>query len=357
MRSTSHLRARAGLVLLLGAAVAIAACSSDGGSASTIPETIPLSTLPPTVASTVPPTTIPATTTTEAPKATYPLTGLVVTDPAIAARPAMIAKVGNYDAHPQTGLNEGDIVFEELINDHITRFAIVYHSQAPTDLVGPIRSGRRQDVDLLTSLNHPVLAWAGGNAYVTNDIIDSELVNMSQTYCNGACMRINFDKAPYNLYFDIPKAWTVMPEGGQTPPPQFQYRGAADTLQGTPAAGVDLTIDAYKLGWTWNAATAKYERTQNKKPDKERNGDLVTTENVLILKMTYKSSVGSPAAQSVGSGEAYLFTGGNTIHGTWSRTDNHQPFTLTADDGTIMLLTPGRTFVELPRTSDTVTAK
>jgi glyceraldehyde-3-phosphate dehydrogenase/erythrose-4-phosphate dehydrogenase len=33
--------------------------------------------------------------------------------------------------------------------------------------------------------------------------------------------------------------------------------------------------------------------------DLERNGDLVTTNNVLILKMVYKFSVGSPDAQSV----------------------------------------------------------
>ena len=339
----------------LAAALLIAACSSgDAKSGPASSSTQPLSTLPPTLAPTTTPTSI--VTTTTVPPVPYQLTGLPVTDPAIAARPAMVAKIGNYDKYPTSGLNEADIVFEEIINDHVTRFAAVYHSTLPADIVGPIRSGRRQDVNLLSPLNHPILAWAGGNAFVTEEIDDSTLVNMNMTHCNGACFRIDFYPGPYNLYFDITKAYTVAPEGGLTPPQQFQYRSADSPAQGTPAARVDLTLDSYKVAWTWNAATGLYEREQNRKVDKERSGDLITTNNVLILVMKYKSGLGSPDAQSVGTGEAYLLTGGQVIHGTWSRADEFQLFTLTADDGTVMLLNPGRTFIELPRQDkDTIT--
>ena len=356
MQSTPTRLRRATVGLLLAGALALAACSSETAtSGPATSSTLPLSTLPATLAPTTPPSTIPATTTTEAPKPKYPLTGLEATDAAVAARPAMVAKIGNYDRHPQTGLNEADIVFEEIINDHITRFAAVYHSTTPANFVGPIRSGRRQDVNLLTSLNHPVLAWAGGNAFVTNEIDDSTLVNMNMTHCNGACFRVDFDQSPYNLYFDIAKAWTVAPEGGLTPPPQFQYRAPDGAVQGTPATRADMTLDSYKIGWTWNAATGLYEREQNKKADTERSGEVVTTNNVLVLVMVYKSGLGSPDAQSIGDGEAYLFTAGTIVHGTWSRADSVSPFTLTTDAGETMLLTPGRTFIELPRDKDTIT--
>ncbi len=136
-------------VVALGLGVAaLASCSSDSAESGGSSTTLALSTAPATVAVTE--STEEATTTTEAPKATYPLTGLEVTDPAAAARPAIVAKIGNYDKHPQTGLNEADIVFEEIINDHVSRFAAVYHSTTPADIVGPIRSGRLQDVNLLT---------------------------------------------------------------------------------------------------------------------------------------------------------------------------------------------------------------
>ena len=268
-----------------------------------------------------------------------------------------MAKVGNYDAHPQTGLNIADIVFEEIINDNVSRFAMIFQSQGG-DRVGPIRSGRLQDIDLLGSLNAPILAWSGGNATVTNAIRASDLVDMSQSRCGSACFRVNTDKAPYNLYFNIDSAWEQAPPGAGSPPPQFQFRGADDALAGTPSAGVAVQMDSYAIDWTWNAATGLYDRQQNRKVDKEENGDPATTHNVVVLAMKYLKGVGnSPDAQSVGNGEAWVFTGGNLVHGTWSRADRLATFTLSGDDGAQILLTPGRIFVELPRAGGNVTPK
>jgi hypothetical protein len=127
--------------------VLLAACGGGSGSSTTAstPDTVAVSPLPPTAVTTVPaPTTTELiTTTTEAPPPVYPLTGLPVTDGNTLAilRPLVVAKIGNYDSHPQYGMNQADIVFEEIINDNVSRFAAVYQSQG-ADLVGPIRSGR-----------------------------------------------------------------------------------------------------------------------------------------------------------------------------------------------------------------------
>ena len=335
---------------LVAAACATEATGAPATEADTTPATTAApTTLPPTTAA--PTTTLPATTTTEPPPVLFPLTGLPADNALLTLRPAVVAKVGNYDAHPTTGVNAADIVFEELINDHISRFALVYQSTFPEDPVGPIRSGRIQDVNLLSSLNAPILAWAGGNGTVTREIDDSELINLNQTHCAGSCFRVSFEKAPYNLYFDIQAAYDVgSQQGAGSPGPQFQFRADGDPVAGTPSAGVDLSIDAYDMGWTWNPDTGLYERTQNGKVHDERNGEQITTDNVVILAMVYAPGISnSPDAQSVGSGEVWVFSGGRMVHGTWSRTDRLHPFTLTADDGSPILLTPGRTFVELPR--------
>ena len=42
---------------------------------------------------------------------------------------------------------------------------------------------------------------------------------------------------------------------------------------------------------------------------------------------------GSPDAQSLGAGEVFVFTGGNAIHGTWTRNDRLEPFALIDDAG------------------------
>lgn len=332
----------------------VAACGGGGNDAAetTTSATIERSTLP-AATTTDPPTTttVPATTTTEVPVPVFPLTGLPVpTDnPMLALRPVVVAKVGNYDSHPSSGANLADIVYEEIINDNVSRFAMAFQSQGASE-VGPIRSGRLQDVDLLGSLGSPILAWSGGNGTVTNAIRNSDIVDMSPTFCAGACFRVGFDKAPYNLYFDINLAWERAPAGAGLPPAQFQFRSQDDAVAGTPSAGVTLSMDSYAVDWTWNSTTLVYDRAQNGRPHDERNGELLTTNNVVILEMVYNKGIsGSPDAQSIGTGQVWVFTGGNMVHGTWTRADRLAPFTLTADDGTPILLTPGRTFIELPR--------
>ncbi|HAP75528.1 MAG TPA: hypothetical protein DCR14_05535 [Acidimicrobiaceae bacterium] len=282
----------------------------------------------------------------------YPLTGLPAPDALTALRPVVVAKVGNYDNAPPTGLNVADIVFEELINDNVSRFAVVFHSQFPDEAVGPIRSGRLQDVNLLGSLNQPILAWSGGNGTVTRAIDDSDLVNLSPQYCRNSCFRVDFAKVPYNLYYDIEKAYDVGTTMGAGNPNQvqFQFREPGDAVSGDPSSGVKVAMDSYDTEWTWNPDTGLYERSQNGRPHDERNGDLITTDNVVVMAMAYFPGIsGSPDAQSVGYGEVWVFSGGTVVHGVWSRADRTEPFTLTADDGTPILLTPGRTFVQLPR--------
>ena len=168
--------------LLIGAASAAGAAPPDttpdtGAPASpttpapttATPTTAAPTTARPTTAAptTHAPTTTVAPTTTAPAPVLYPLTGVPVPDPAsYTARPALVVKIDNgVHSHPQSGLNQADIVFEEIVEGRVTRFGAVFNSME-SDPVGNIRSGRTQDVDLFAGLNHPIFAYSGGNAGV-----------------------------------------------------------------------------------------------------------------------------------------------------------------------------------------------
>ena len=294
-----------------------------------------------------------APSTTVAPDPVMPLTGEPITDPALAARPAVVVKVGNYDAHAQRGMNQADIVYEELINANMSRFAFVFQSRTAKE-VGPIRSGRRQDVDLLGSLNKPIFAWAGGNPTVTKIIKSSDLIDLSQFKCHGSCYRVTDDVVPYNLVFNVERIYQLSLPGAGRPPQQFRYLTKGEKAAGAASPGVDVRMDSYKVSWEWNARKGHYERTQNGWSDLNWDRTRATTDNVVVLEMVYKPGISnSPDAQSIGSGTAWVFTAGHMVKGTWSRSDRLQPFTLTAADGSPIKLTPGRTFIELPRAGNT----
>ena len=105
------------------------------------PSTVPKATTTTEEESTTTSSSTSSTTTTIAPDPVMPLTGQPITDPAVAARPAVVVKVSNDPgARPQSGLDAADIVFEAW-GAGPTRFASVFQStDAPK--VGPIRSAR-----------------------------------------------------------------------------------------------------------------------------------------------------------------------------------------------------------------------
>ena len=88
----------------------------------------------------------------------------------------MVVKIDNVDAEPQSGLNQGDIVYEEIVEGRATRFAAVFNSKE-SNPVGPIRSGRTQDINLLGNLNDPVFVWSGRQCWrderVASDRMDA----------------------------------------------------------------------------------------------------------------------------------------------------------------------------------------
>ncbi len=347
---------RSRLAALFVATLAVAACSGGGdGAADTTatsssgPTTVPDTTLPPD-------TTEAATSTTEVAGPVYPLTGLPVTDQAAAARPALVVKIDNNKAaRPQSGLNEADIVVEEIVEVQ-TRFAAIFHSQG-SDPVGPIRSGRTQDIDLLGSFNKPLFAWSGGNRNVTRAIENSDLVSLSaqrnSVYQGGGFFRSNDRKSPHNLYAQSSKLWTLAPDGAGPPPQQFTYRAADAAPQGDRMSGVDGDMDGLAVAWRYDATTGEYARSSAGEPHMDAtSGRQITTANVVVMTVVYRPSPAdrrSPEAQTIGSGAVSVLTNGTIVTGTWTRTDRLSPIVLTTADGAPISLTPGRTFVELAR--------
>ena len=349
----SRRRRVAGLIALAAMAVG---CSGAGGSAPTdVPSTTSMAVVTTLPATTAPTTTLPATTTTEIPAPVYPLTGLPVTDDAVAQRPALVVKIDNNSAaRPQHGLNEADIVFEEIVEVQ-TRFAAVFHSQG-ADPVGPIRSGRTQDILLLGSFNQPLFMWSGGNGNVTRAIEGSDFVNLSaqrsSVYGPAGFFRSNERRNPHDLYASTTAAWTLAPEGAGPPPQQFLYRPAGVLPVGEATAGVDLVMDGLPVEWRFDTGLRAYMRSNGGVPHNDQLSGQVSTENVIIMFVDYQPSPAdarSPEAQTIGAGEAWVFTDGVLIRGTWSRNDRLSAVVLHDEAGATIPLTPGRAFIELAR--------
>lgn len=334
-------------------ALSLTAAACSGGDEATV-ET--------TVETTTPPTTEAPVETTEKPAPFVggaPFTGLEAADGVDLNRPALAVKIDNHpDARPQSGLDQADMVIE-MRAEGVTRFLAVFHSQNPSP-IGPVRSSRTSDFDLLKGLSEPLYASSGGNNYVASGLRSLPITAVT-ALTEKLYFRDNIHAAPHNLYANSEDLFALAPEGAKTPTPWFAYRAEGTDLPDSATAITGPVTIAFPGGpivtHTWDAATSGWLRTQDGRPHTTIDGDQLSPENVVIMETVYVQSPAdaiSPELVSVGSGKLYVLTDGHVIEGRWERETAEVPPTLTDDDGDPILLTPGRTWVLYPEDAGTL---
>lgn len=281
-----------------------------------------------------------------------PLTGLP-TDGASARRSALVIKVDNHPrARPQTGLEKADIVFD-LRAEGITRFAAVFQSRVP-DPVGPVRSSRTSDFDLLRGFDNPLYGSSGGNDHVTRGLRTLPIVELTNRTRNEY-FRDFSRPAPHNLYVNGSDLYALAPDDLPVPQPWFQYRRRGQELPDSARPATEPVRIAFTgspvVTHEWDEAQGGWLRTQDGAPHTTVDGDQLAPENVVIFVTDYRTSPAdpiSPEVRSTGTGRLVVLTDGHIIEGLWERPRAEDKPTLTDEDGEPILLTPGRTWVLMP---------
>lgn len=287
------------------------------------------------------------------------LTGRVA-DEATTARPILAVKIDNSGrARPQWSLDAADVVFEENV-EYITRFVALFHSTIPSE-IGPVRSARTGDLDMLAAMNRPVLGWSGGNPGVTKWVRSAAesgvLVDMSAQ--RGRCYRRHPSRRiPHNLLLD-PTCAVERARASDLPPGAARPLWAIDDTwvppPGTPTTAdtsFEIRMDGMRVGWTWDAGQQAYLRSQQGSPHVAVSGARISAENVVELFSYHAPSPvdgRSPNPITVGGTRAVVHRNGLAIPGTWYRETAFDPFRFRDGQGKLIPLDVGRTFVELIR--------
>jgi hypothetical protein len=334
----------AGAALAAASLLVVAACGGSGRKAE-----VP----PPTTAAAAPQTTSSTTSTTVA-GPVFPLTGLPSNGSPNAGRPALSVKVDNApSARPQAGLQQADLVTEELVEGGLTRFFVTYQSQDSTE-VGPVRSARPVDADLLNELGGGIFAYSGAAAGEIAPVrARSGAVLLEAGAVPQAFSRARDRPAPSNLFTSTAALYRLGTRAGMAPPPALFTYSSADPV-GTPAGNVTLRFSGMSTV-SWRAlVSGQYQREQNGMPANDLYGQSLTADNVVVLSVAightgiYDTAGNEdPLVIVTGGGPAWVLRDGIIQTGQWSRPDFHSAMTLTASNGTPMTLRPGRTWIEL----------
>ena len=293
---------------------------------------------------------------------TWALTGVAASD--IVNRPALAVKIENSrEARPQTGLEQADVVWEEMVEGGVTRYIAVYHSQVP-ETVGPIRSVRPMDSNIIAPLRG-LMVFSGGQPVFVQSVSAVGLQVISHDAGASGFYRSKDRRAPHNVY-GTPATFLSQANADHSASPAPEFVFARDETQataavvGAPTSTVAVTMSTYsKPSWTWDAASGTFQRSESGAPAVSAAGARLAAKNVVVMSVAMYNTgtvdpAGSPVPESevVGSGAALVATGGKSIPATWSKASPGAPFVLTAADGTPVKLAPGQTWVELvPTTS------
>jgi hypothetical protein len=267
-----------------------------------------------------------------------PLTGLPAVGPI--NRAAILAKFDNVPAaRPQQGIATAEIVYEEMVEGGLTRFAAVILE--PAGGLGPIRSGRTTDIGIAGSLNVPLFAYSGANVSTEGLLAKAAIVNRGPG--SASYRRSSSRWAPHDLMTDVSSLRSGT--GGAPPPTMFVFADDAGA-GGSAAASFTAGFPASSATWTWDGGG--WLRSQNGTPHLDASGQQIRAANVIVQRTPYiESGLGTPEGVTVGTGSAAVYTNGTAIPAIWTRPTLRSVTTYTDPNGNHIAVTPGITWIEL----------
>ena len=270
-------------------------------------------------------------------------------------RPTLAVKIDNVDiARPQSGIDHADIIFEETVEGGLTRlFAVFQCDNAP--VIGPVRSARTTDSDLIQLFKKAIFGFSGANSRVNAKIYATRgAVPLSYDANGGLYYRNNSRPAPHNVYTStstLVKAGLARNKTLKAPPPLFVY--AKRTAAKTVVHSISLRWSGFaSAAWSWTGKA--WNRSMNGSPDVLVGGHRLSVDNVVVMRIKtrflgLRDVLGNASPDDVitGQGRVWVFRNGRLILGHWRHKFASTRLKLIDSHGKQIRLAPGHTWVEL----------
>ncbi|MGW3668019.1 DUF3048 domain-containing protein [Streptomyces sp. NPDC005141] len=268
--------------------------------------------------------------------------------------PVLAVKIDNAPAaRPQTGLDAADVVYAEQVEGGLSRLMAVFASTYPK-AVGPVRSARESDLELLRQFDEPTLAFSGAQRKLLPLIDDAPLDPQLPGNVSGAWYRGAGKAAPHNLYLR-PQRLVGSAPGDAALTTGFRF-GAAPP-GGTPETSRTVRFPSARFTFTWSAERKRWLVAMDGTPTVTTEGTSVAPATVVVQyvkvrKSKYHDVLGnnSPYTESVGSGTAQVLRDGRSFDANWSRSGAADGTRFTTPDGAPLNFARGQVWVVFAKT-------
>ena len=270
----------------------------------------------------------------------------------------LVVKIDDTNAaHPQIGVEDADLVYVEQVEGGLTRLAAIYTSKLPP-LIGPIRSARISDIELLAQFGRVGFAYSGAQSKMRPVIAEANLENLSA------------ERNPPSIYGKDPnrigpvdmilKPELLLERANANPKIRIETATASVFAFGDAPKGETNTATA-KIKWPsakyelrWDSANEKWLIYFNEKPNMAANGEHLYADTAIIQIVSITPSIYgdkfgeiTPFSKTTGSGKAVMLRDGFSYQISWQRNLETDVTTWKSEDGGVANFKPGRTWIFL----------
>jgi len=272
--------------------------------------------------------------------------------------PILVVKLDDtVNARPQVGLEFADVVYIEQVEGGLTRLAAIYSSNIP-QRIGPVRSARISDIELLAQYGRVAFAYSGAQQKLIPVIAAANLADVGAMHRGPVFYETDITRIqPYAMFLNAQKLMANESAKGTSIDLAKNVGWNFSKSPENEGIGIsDVTIHwpAQKYAGKWDAITNRWLLSVNSQPDLSDLGKNLgpTTLVIQIVSITpseYGDKFGgnTPFSQTVGSGKGYVLRDGIAIDAKWNRPDSLSPTTWTDLNGSEIKFAPGQIWVAL----------
>ncbi|MCX4903693.1 DUF3048 domain-containing protein [Streptomyces sp. NBC_00878] len=251
-------------------------------------------------------------------------------------------------ARPQTGLDAADIVYAEQVEGGLSRLMAVYATKLPKT-IGPVRSARESDLELLRQFNDPTLAFSGAQGKLLPLIDKAPLHPASPADAGKAYYRGSDKPTPHNLYLRPQRLLAATP-GADALTTGFRYGAAPEG--GKAELTRTVRFPAARFTFDWSKDRQRWLVSMDGTPTVTTDGKRVAASTVVVQyvevrKSAYRDFLGNntPYTKTVGSGTAKVLRDGKVFDADWKRPAAADGTEFTTTNGTPLNFAKGQVWV------------
>ena len=280
--------------------------------------------------------------------------------------PVFVVKIDDTKlAHPQVGLKSADVIYIEQVEGGLTRIAAVFSSNIPP-VVGPVRSARISDIELLSQYGKVGFAYSGAQRLMLPVIASANLYDVGANkfgpkYYFNDPLRI----APYAMMLKFPELLKESKARGIQPATatSMGWKFGDPSTERVMIKSAHISWPASSYDAIWSEKEDRWLLNHNGEVDTDSDGYVLGPKTFVIQMVSisdsiYKDKVGgvTPFSATVGEGNCYLLRNGGYLPCTWSRSSAEEGTLFKDMNGEEIFFEPGQIWFALTSKEPVFTA-